>query len=71
MSDETLILRVIWPWKLGMNTYKARWKSQLWKWPVNRRTRKQLRGLEQDQLKDIGISSSEALEEARKPFWID
>lgn len=34
-----------------------------------RRTRRQLLTLDQYALKDIGISRSEALFEANKPFW--
>lgn len=34
-------------------------------------TRRQLAQLDDSALKDIGISRAEALQEARKPFWVD
>lgn len=34
-----------------------------------RRTRQQLLQLDTQQLKDIGLSRSDALEEGRKPWW--
>lgn len=37
----------------------------------NYRTRRQLLSLDAQALKDIGISRSEALKEAGKPFWED
>ena len=39
------------------------------KWYVNRATRKQLMGLPDFMLKDVGISRSQAEQEYRKPFW--
>jgi len=39
------------------------------RWIRNYRSRQQLLSLDRNQLKDIGVSRSEALEEARKPFW--
>lgn len=38
-------------------------------WQINQRTRRQLAQLDSHQLKDIGISHGDALEEASKPFW--
>lgn len=38
-------------------------------WQQRARTRRQLAALDERQLSDIGISSSERLEELRKPFW--
>jgi uncharacterized protein YjiS (DUF1127 family) len=35
------------------------------------RQRRQLRELTDSQLKDIGVSRVDALQEARKPFWVD
>lgn len=46
-------------------------KSRLRHWNMNRRTRQQLAQLNSYQLKDIGISISEAQEEASKAFWKD
>lgn len=43
--------------------------STLLLWRHNYASRRQLAQLSQGQLKDIGINRSEALEEARKPFW--
>lgn len=40
-------------------------------WRCRARTRKQLLQLEDRQLRDIGIERSNAVEEARKPFWQD
>ncbi len=39
------------------------------RWDINRRTRKQLAGLEDHILHDIGIERDAALTEARRPFW--
>lgn len=33
------------------------------------KTRRVLRGLTDDQLKDVGLSRTQAQEEARRPFW--
>ncbi|WP_370583999.1 DUF1127 domain-containing protein [Motiliproteus sp. SC1-56] len=44
-------------------------RQRLRRWYQNWRTRKQLLGLTPHELKDIGISRGEALEEASKPFW--
>lgn len=38
-------------------------------WQQRARTRRQLAALDDRQLSDIGISSSERLQELRKPFW--
>ena len=38
-------------------------------WYQNWRTRRALQELDSTQLKDIGISRSEAAEEVAKPFW--
>ncbi len=38
-------------------------------WPERHQQRAELRELEPDQLLDIGISRSDAMREARKPFW--
>jgi len=43
--------------------------STLLLWQQNYASRRELAILSQQQLKDIGINRSEALEEARKPFW--
>lgn len=39
------------------------------KWDQNRRTRQTLNGLSQHELKDIGLTSSEARREANKRFY--
>ena len=40
-------------------------------WDRNRRTRKTLKYLDPHLLRDIGLTSSAAQEEADKPFWRD
>lgn len=44
-------------------------KQSLKRWWQNYRSRRQLEMLCHYELKDIGVSRAEALEEARKPFW--
>lgn len=39
------------------------------KWDMRRRTRKALMNLDHYQLHDIGLTRSQAVEEAGKPFW--
>ena len=39
------------------------------KWDMRRRTRKSLMNLDHDQLHDIGLTRSQAVEEAGKSFW--
>mgnify|MGYP000224022150 CR=1 FL=1 len=48
-----------------------KWRHNLARWHMNWRTRRQLSQLDSHQLKDISISSSEAITEANKPFWKD
>jgi uncharacterized protein YjiS (DUF1127 family) len=47
--------------------------SSIWRWfdslPEKQLTRRGLMELTDDQLKDIGISRSEARREASRPFW--
>ncbi|MGV8986416.1 MAG: DUF1127 domain-containing protein [Cypionkella sp.] len=38
-------------------------------WDLRRRTRKDLRGLTDSMLRDIGIDPFSASQEASKPFW--
>lgn len=38
-------------------------------WESRARSRRQLSGLDDAQLKDIGVSRADARREARKPFW--
>lgn len=38
-------------------------------WPERYRQRARLRELDADRLRDIGIDRTDALREARKPFW--
>ncbi|WP_370278716.1 DUF1127 domain-containing protein [Pontibacterium sp.] len=44
-------------------------KQSLKRWWQNYRSRRQLEMLSHYELKDIGVSRAEALEEAKKPFW--
>ena len=44
-------------------------KRSLKRWWQNYRSRRQLEMLSYYELKDIGVSRAEALEEAKKPFW--
>lgn len=39
------------------------------RWLHNYRSRQLLAGLDRSQLKDIGITRGDALQEIRKPFW--
>lgn len=41
------------------------------KWEDRHRTRKALKQLSNEQLRDIGLSREEALDQARRPFWQD
>ncbi|WP_341366117.1 DUF1127 domain-containing protein [Yoonia sp. BS5-3] len=41
------------------------------KWDTRRKTRRTLKTLEPDQLRDIGLDRSSAQAEASKPFWQD
>ena len=50
-------------WKRVMKTYRL--------FSARSRQRRQLRRLSDHQLKDIGISRGEAINEADKPFWLD
>lgn len=38
-------------------------------WPERRRQRRALAELTPDQLKDIGLTRGQALDEADRPFW--
>ena len=40
-------------------------------WLARARQRRHLAGLDYPQLKDIGVSRADALQEATKPFWQD
>ncbi|MBV8534125.1 MAG: DUF1127 domain-containing protein [Alphaproteobacteria bacterium] len=42
---------------------------RLWVYRQNHRERAQLRALSDRELRDIGISRCDALQEAKKPFW--
>ena len=46
-------------------------KAILNRWHRNFTTRRQLRELTDDNLKDIGIDHQTAIKEANKPFWHD
>lgn len=47
----------------------SQWRARINHWHINWRTRRQLAQLNSYQLKDIGISHGDAMEEASKPFW--
>ncbi|MEH6651386.1 MAG: DUF1127 domain-containing protein [Motiliproteus sp.] len=47
----------------------SQWRALICHWQVNWRTRRQLAQLDSYQLKDIGVSHGNAMEEASKPFW--
>lgn len=47
------------------------WLKRLKSWRVNWRTRRQLAQMDDDLLKDIGVSRGEAEYESGKPFWRD
>lgn len=38
-------------------------------WPDRHRQRRALREMDADQLHDLGLSRSAAMQEGRKPFW--
>ncbi|MBR9868257.1 MAG: DUF1127 domain-containing protein [Oceanospirillales bacterium] len=48
---------------------KLSYWSALQCWLQRYRSRRMLLQLDREQLKDIGITREEALEEVRKPFW--
>jgi uncharacterized protein YjiS (DUF1127 family)/uncharacterized metal-binding protein len=48
---------------------KQPWRERLDRLYTNWRTRRQLAELDSHQLKDIGVSRTEAMEEVGKPFW--
>ena len=50
-------------------TFIAQRRQDLTTWNQRRRTRLALRELDNNALKDIGVSRAEALNEANKPFW--
>lgn len=47
----------------------AGWAATAAVWRRNARTRRQLAGLEDHELRDIGLSRPDAEAEAAKPFW--
>lgn len=48
---------------------KLSYWSAVQRWLQRYRSRRMLLQLDREQLKDIGITREEALEEVRKPFW--
>ena len=39
-------------------------------WDLRRRSRKHLKQLDDHMLEDIGVTRSEAMKEAQRPFWL-
>ncbi len=56
-------------WLLILKCRLAGLATRLWRCRQVQRERAQLRALGDRELRDIGISRYDALEEARKPFW--
>lgn len=50
---------------------KVTWRERLYRWRQLRRERYALRHLNDDILKDIGISREDVQRESRRPFWDD
>lgn len=55
----------------GKNNVKESLIHRLNRWYINYRTRRQLARLPDAMLKDIGVSRSDAEQEADKVFWKD
>ena len=62
---EPLRLRQYHPLEVQPHTL---WRTLSLAW-ARRRSRRRIAGLDQQMLKDIGISYAEAEAEANKPFW--
>ena len=45
------------------------WARTIEIWLIRRQGRQELSSLDDDQLKDVGISREDAVREASKPFW--
>ena len=78
MNDTTLCLRNCHSddfsdsaQKRQLGQYLVIWSQRLYRWHTNWSTRQQMVHLDGYQLKDIGVSLGEAMEEANKPFWRD
>ncbi len=74
MSDATVLSRAGRLWRdnafLFWSLHIGRWTLLFRKWSINHCTRRQLKILSDDQLKDIGVTPVEAAKEAAKPFWM-
>jgi len=53
----------------GHLTNSRKLTSLLFGWLVNHRTRSDLKGLDQERLRDLGLSDQDVAEEVRKWFW--
>lgn len=69
MSSSTLCTSKAYQHQRAQRHLVVSFRDRLRHWHQNWRTRKQLLALGAHELKDIGLSRSEALEEASKPFW--
>lgn len=54
---------------MSSNSFIHRFKQRLYLWYRNYCSRRQLLSLSRQQLKDIGLSRADAVNEATKPFW--
>lgn len=57
--------------QLSLRSSKVTWQERFYRWRQLRRERHALRHLNDDILKDIGISRAAVQREARRPFWDD
>ena len=71
MEHRFTLLQFVAEKKPQLPTLFFKVKVVLDQWNQNLETRKQLRELTDDQLKDIGLDRMTALREAQKPFWQD
>lgn len=57
--------------QISPRSSKVTWRERFYRWRQLRRERHALRHLNDDILKDIGISREAVQREARRPFWDD
>lgn len=57
--------------QVSSRSSKVTWRERFYRWRQLRRERHALRHLNDDILKDIGISREAVQREARRPFWDD